>query len=729
MSARADQQFGKYQLLERLAAGGMAEIYRAKYTAAAGVTKPVVIKKILPHYAGNRAFISMFINEAKITVGLSHGNIAQVFDFGEIDGEYYLAMEWVHGQPLSKVLKRARGMGIPVIPTPFAVLVAIEVSKGLHYAHTRLDEQGRALNIIHRDISPQNLLLAYEGQVKIVDFGIAKARIASLQETQAGAVKGKYVYFSPEQARGKDLDARCDIFATGIVLYEMLCGRLPFEGKMIEVLSKIVRGEFPKPRALNPDITPALERILLTAMAHERNDRYPNAEAFREALAAYLYTHAPTFSSNSLGYLMTHLFEQELLADGQPVQLPREFLEQVPLWKKVLPSPHASALQPTKISRPKLRPPPEKPDDETHTDENPDPRWWRRRQTLMYGAVPLAAMLIGLASVVAIDRLSTFEVQLTSDPAGAAVKVDGQPATAATPLAIKGLSSRQPHRLEVTAPGMKPWSREVPPQRGGSVELHVVLDPDRPPLDLTAEPARVEPPAPSAEDLAESVRWPVRGVQVVASRHAVSVPASGAARMRLEPSKSYRVWAEESLSIAGSELAEVFYFLEGSAVPAREAFGLLGQKPVSVRRSSALYAFVVADVRGERSGAVKLRIQEKGGAVSTLLVDPREHAVAFGPRQRFTVTRLDGLDTYQLVVRGGAEAARLHGRGGAVGKVAASWEGGARLGFAVFEVGKRYTVSGAERISFFFPDDSVEDNSGSIELELAESGGEAARGP
>jgi len=259
----------------------MAEIYRARFNGPAGVTKAVVVKKILPHYAGNKNFVSMFINEAKIVVGLSHGNIAQVFDFGEIDGEYFLAMEFVDGQPLSRVLRRMKDMGIPVMPTPFAVYIAMEVCKGLHYAHTRLDEQGRPLNIIHRDVSPQNLILSYEGQIKIVDFGIAKARNAGRSETEAGAVKGKYVYFSPEQARGKDLDSRSDIFAAGICLFEMVCGRLPFEGKMMEVLGKIVRCDFPRPRTLNPDVTPGLERILLNAMAGEREDRYPSAHAFQ----------------------------------------------------------------------------------------------------------------------------------------------------------------------------------------------------------------------------------------------------------------------------------------------------------------------------------------------------------------------------------------------------------------------------------------------------------------
>ena len=218
MSPAETTRFGKYELLDRIAAGGMAEIFRARYEPAPGVTKQVVIKRILPHYAENKAFIAMFTNEAKIVMGLSHGNIAQVFDFGAIDGDYFLAMELVDGHPLSKVVKRARTLGIPVLPPEYAAFICAEMLKGLHYAHARLDEQGRPLKIVHRDVSPQNVLISYEGQVKLVDFGIAKARNASGEETAANAVKGKYAYFAPEQAKAKELDARTDVFAAGIVL-------------------------------------------------------------------------------------------------------------------------------------------------------------------------------------------------------------------------------------------------------------------------------------------------------------------------------------------------------------------------------------------------------------------------------------------------------------------------------------------------------------------------------
>jgi len=326
--------FGRYQLLERLAVGGMAELYRARSVASAGVSKTVVVKKILPAFAGQRDFVRMFVNEAKIAVSLSHGNIAQVFDFGEVDSEYYLAMEYVRGQPLSKVIRRAHALGLPWIPEEYAVFTAVEMCKGLHYAHTRADEAHRPLHIIHRDVSPQNVIIGYEGEVKIVDFGIARARGATDSELREGAVKGKYPYFSPEQARGDEVDIRTDVYATGVVLYQMCCGRLPHEGKMVQTMQSILRGQFPAPRTLNPGLSPELEHIILTAMAAAPEGRYASAEALGHALAEHLHKGKARLSSRSLGELMSFLFEPELLADGVDYKPARAVIEQVPVWRR-----------------------------------------------------------------------------------------------------------------------------------------------------------------------------------------------------------------------------------------------------------------------------------------------------------------------------------------------------------------------------------------------------------
>ena len=486
------QQFGKYQLIERIATGGMAEIYRGKLEAAHGVTKPVVIKKILPHYGQQRSFVRMFINEAKIAVGLSHGNIAQVFDFGEIAGEYYLAMELVDGQPLSRVLRKAKAKELVAMPAPFAAQVGIEVCKGLHYAHTRLDERGRPLAIVHRDVSPQNILISYEGQVKLVDFGIAKARNASVDSTtETGAVKGKYVYFAPEQARGKELDSRTDIFATGIVLYEALTGRLPFEGKMMEVMKKIVTGTMVRPSEINPDVPASLERIVLQALSTEKRQRQQSSQQLQDELSQWLYANAPTYSFSALGHLMCYLFEQELLEDGLPVQIPPDFRSRLADWRGPPPEPeHSGARGAARDPRPSasevtpLMPlPPSRSEERTGklapaaselTLSTVFPRLPVR--WLFWVLPPLAALVAGFV-VFAIGYFGGADLQLTSSPPGAVVVVDGRPAPNVTPVLITGLDPDQPHTLQVQAPGMKVWSEQITLQRGAILTVHAELEP------------------------------------------------------------------------------------------------------------------------------------------------------------------------------------------------------------------------------------------------------------
>jgi serine/threonine protein kinase len=333
MTFQPGERFGRYELVSRLGHGGMAETWKARLLGEAGVTKPVLIKKVLPEFATDQAFTSMFISEARISATLSHGNIAQVYDFGRADGEYFLAMEYVDGQPLHRVIKRAIRAGMASIPIPLATFIALEMCRGLHYAHTRKDESGAALGIVHRDVSPDNVLISYEGQIKIVDFGIAKARELRGFSTEPGVVKGKFLFFSPEQAKGEEVDARTDVWATGVVLYEMVCGKLPIEGPQYVALSRLVNGEFPSPRQLNPDLPLELETIIMRALAVDRERRFDSCHAFENSLAGFLNTIAPRFSAVSLSYFVQELFRQDLGDEGKVVQVPRSFLEQLSLWR------------------------------------------------------------------------------------------------------------------------------------------------------------------------------------------------------------------------------------------------------------------------------------------------------------------------------------------------------------------------------------------------------------
>jgi serine/threonine-protein kinase len=334
MASQPGKRFGRYELVSRLGFGGMAETWRARLLGEESFTKTVLIKKLLPEYADDYAFTTMLISEARISATLTHNNIAQVFDFGRVGSEYFLAMEFVDGQPLHYFNQRALLERFPSVPLPVAVFIGVELCRGLHYAHTRKDESGKPLSIVHRDISPENVLVSYEGQVKIVDFGLAKARELRGFNTEPGVMKGKYLFFSPEQARGEEVDARTDVWATGIVIYEMLCGKLPVEGPEYVVLPKLSKGDFPRPRDINPRVTQELEDILMEALTMRREDRYSTCQAFGDALAEYQYSLAPRFSSMTLSYFVQDLFREELTKEGREPYVPRAFQEEFAAWRK-----------------------------------------------------------------------------------------------------------------------------------------------------------------------------------------------------------------------------------------------------------------------------------------------------------------------------------------------------------------------------------------------------------
>ncbi len=281
--------YGKYQLLELLARGGMAEVFKAKSHGVEGFEKVLVIKRILPELSSNPDFVEMFINEAKIAVTLSHANIVQVFDLGRADDTYFIAMEYVAGSDLATVLRRARKYGKP-LPVSLAVYLISEVAKGLDYAHRRRDSDLQPLNIVHRDVSPQNVLISYEGEVKLTDFGIAKARGSVEEGTAAGVLKGKYAYMAPEQARGKDVDARTDLFSLGTVLYECLAGRSPFlAASTYDTLQRVRSGESKPLAEVAPEVPEELSAIVARAMSPDPTERYEDAGRFYEELVQFLY--------------------------------------------------------------------------------------------------------------------------------------------------------------------------------------------------------------------------------------------------------------------------------------------------------------------------------------------------------------------------------------------------------------------------------------------------------
>jgi eukaryotic-like serine/threonine-protein kinase len=275
--------FGKYTLLRKIGTGGMAEVFLARTTVAQGLAKILVIKKIHPAFARSRQFVAMFVDEAKIALGLNHPNIVQVFDFGAVGETYFLAMENVEGMDLLRLLQ-AGAQHRRRLPHGLAAYIVQQVAKGLDYAHRKADEFGEPLGIVHRDISPQNVLLSWDGAVKIVDFGIARARDVHEDE---GVIKGKFAYMSPEQARGELVDCRSDVFSAGILLYELVCARPLFAGKGKEALELVKAGAIPRPRDHAPGLPESLERTILRALAFHRADRFQTARDLQNELGRF----------------------------------------------------------------------------------------------------------------------------------------------------------------------------------------------------------------------------------------------------------------------------------------------------------------------------------------------------------------------------------------------------------------------------------------------------------
>jgi len=319
----AERQFGPYRLVRQIAVGGMAEIHLAKTRGIAGFEKFVALKMIHPNFAQDEQFIQMLIDEAKIAVQLQHVNIAQTFDLGRVGETYYITMEFVDGADLYKILRRGSEQDLDV-PLDVCAYVAKEAATGLDYAHRKRDVHGNPLGIVHRDVSPQNVLISHAGEVKLVDFGIAKATMRARQ-TQVGVIKGKYYYMSPEQAWADPLDHRSDVFSCGILLYEMITGQMLYlEEDLHRLLDLVRRADIAPPTTLRADVPPQLERIVMNALAKRPEDRYQSAADFATDLERFLHTYSPVFTASKLaGHLRKVVGEPVALLEPQGVSAPR----------------------------------------------------------------------------------------------------------------------------------------------------------------------------------------------------------------------------------------------------------------------------------------------------------------------------------------------------------------------------------------------------------------------
>ena len=325
----ASCRLGKYVLQQRIAIGGMGEIWRAKMAGVEGFERDVAIKKMLPHLSADRAFIDMLVKEAKLTVLLHHANIVQVFDLSKEGDEYYIAMEYVPSVNLSALLEYCANRGV-FTPIPLAVSVALQTLEALSYAHTLRGPDGEPMNVLHRDITPQNILVTRDGWVKVTDFGIAKAK-NEITTTRPGTIRGKLGYIAPEQLESKDADERVDIFCAGIVLWESLATRRLFKGTdEIDTLRLVVESDVPSLTTTRPDMPPALAAAVARALTRDPDQRYPSAAAFRDGLlAAIVPDTADDYLKAAKRFLaeQTELFGRRLSQTGVDAESPTVAVE------------------------------------------------------------------------------------------------------------------------------------------------------------------------------------------------------------------------------------------------------------------------------------------------------------------------------------------------------------------------------------------------------------------
>ena len=310
------KRLGKYEILALLALGGTAEIYLARIDGTNGFEKYVVVKCLHDHLADDAEFVKMFLDEARLAAVLDHSNIVQTFELGEHENRYYMVMEFLAGLSLAMIVRRAAER-VPGgrVPVPLILNIAAQAAAGLHYAHERT-QGGKPLNMVHRDISPQNLVIGFEGVVKVVDFGIARAEYRETK-TKAGTIKGKFAYMSPEQCVATNVDRRTDVFALGVIVHELLTGRRLFKrNSPYETYQAVIDCAVPPPSTINVELDPALDQIIMKAVAKDKDDRYPTAEAFGDAMLGYLHHRGKGSGPGEIGRWFEEHFQQEIEEHG-----------------------------------------------------------------------------------------------------------------------------------------------------------------------------------------------------------------------------------------------------------------------------------------------------------------------------------------------------------------------------------------------------------------------------
>ncbi|HVR61160.1 MAG TPA: serine/threonine-protein kinase [Polyangia bacterium] len=555
-------QFGKYTLFERIGRGGMADVYKGRVQGPEGFERVFVIKRILPHLSDEPTFIKMFVEEAKLSARLSHPNIVQIFELGSVEGEYFISMEYVRGRDLAETM-RAIWKTMPPPRPELVAYIGREACRALAYAHDLTDDNGRPLRMIHRDVSPSNIMLSYEGAVKLLDFGIAKALGEAPETTKSGTMKGKYAYMAPEQTEGDDVDHRIDIFSCGIVLHEVLTGRRLFKGANdVQTIERVRKGDVAPPSFQNPLCPPELDAIVLKALARNRDDRFAHAAEMADALDDVV--HRARFQPTHLAQTLHQLFAGE----GTGTFIAR---------------PTTSTGGTGSGGRSPTVPPVQAPT--TGTGQRPSyGSFWnqaagaaaasKRRSRWMFPAAATVVALIGAAIIWSAIGTSNkaggsagaatpghtqrFNVFVKSDPPGADIFLDGaSKPIGATPVTLPIELDGAAVKMVLKKSGFEPYEQLIASDTPLSISLRAEVTSApastsasaAPPAPApTAEPPKPRPPAPRAEPVEKP---PAPAKRPVATARRESTPA--AAKRRAPPASKAKPAAR-----SGGELVNPF---------------------------------------------------------------------------------------------------------------------------------------------------------------------------
>jgi serine/threonine-protein kinase len=472
------RSFGRFHLLMEMGQGGMATLYLARIVGPQKFEKLVAIKKIHEHLTRQQQFIDMFLDEARIAALIHHPNVATIFDLGQLEGTYFIAMEYVHGQNLTDLLRTSVRLRIP-LPWPYAVRIVANAAAGLHAAHELRSPDGTHLNVVHRDVSPQNILVSYDGHVKVVDFGVAFAA-EKLAHTVSGTLKGKAAYMSPEQTGGIRLDRRSDIFSLGTVLWESICMKRLFrEENEAATLLRVREADVTRPSVHRPDIPPELERIVLKTLAKDRDDRHATADELAEELEELLVAQGEAISNKKISKHMKRLFHhKKSLKDAQIKRALRS--EDVPTMKGVeMVGSSGTSIEMVQGGSSTISPPA------------------RSRSTLMVLAGG-ALFAVGAVVLALVLLLKTDEQTHAGKPAATA----GEPAGSSEPVDAP------------TAPKARMDQSPARPPRPTEIELEIVVEPSDAPVVVEFRGTRHKgsrfettiPPSPKPEQIVVSAK-------------------------------------------------------------------------------------------------------------------------------------------------------------------------------------------------------------------------------